>query len=162
VNHHQIKEVIHDTLVGLGDKYADPRAVTLVYHTGYIESRYEYIKQLGSGPARSFWQVEPGMTGAMDNVVNYLKYRPKLAAKCAEVTGTHTDVWLKGNEAEWDKILMVNISAGVVHCRLKYWRSPIPLPQNLEGEARIWKTAYNTDLGDGTIEKYIDIVSSLT
>lgn len=161
MNHQQIKTLISDTLHGMGSKFANQKAIDLVYQTGYVESRYEYIKQLGTGPARSFFQVEPGMTGALDNVQNYLGFRPKLAAKCAEVTGTDIDVWVKGTEEIWDKILMVNIASGIVHCRLKYWRSPLPLGKNVEENARIWKTAYNTILGAGTKKKFIEMVTQL-
>jgi len=162
VNRSQIKTLVKDTLNGMGSKFANPKAIDLVYETGYVESRYEYIKQLGTGPARSFWQVEPGMTGALDNVKNYLGFRPKLAARCAEVTKTDIDYWVKGTEQDWDEILLVNIASGIVHCRLKYWRSPLPLGSNAKENSKIWKTAYNTHLGSGTREKYIEMVSSLT
>tara|TARA_R110001592_G_scaffold27006_6_gene100566 strand:+ start:898 stop:1386 length:489 start_codon:yes stop_codon:yes gene_type:complete len=162
VNHQQIKTLVRSTLYDLGAKFAKKEAVDLVYQTGYVESRYEYIKQLGTGPARSFWQVEPGMTGALDNVKSYLVFRPKLAAKCADATCTPIDVWIQGDEATWDKILMVNLAAGIVHCRLKYWRSPLPLGNNVEENSRIWKSVYNTSAGKGTTKKYIDMVSSLT
>ena len=162
MNHQQIQTLIKTTLQGMGSKFANQKAIDLVYHTGYVESRYEYIKQLGSGPARSFWQVEPGMTGALDNVVSYLRYRPKLAHKCAEVTCIHVDHWLNGTEDEWDRILTSSISSGIVHCRLKYWRSPLPLPSNSDESARIWKQAYNTALGSGTESKFINMVGSLT
>ena len=162
MNHSQIKTLIKTTLQGMGSKFANPKAIDLVYQTGYVESRYEYIKQLGTGPARSFWQVEPGMTGALDNVKNYLGFRPKLAAKCAKVTMTDMEHWVKGTEENWDKILLVNIASGIVHCRLKYWRSPLPLPNNIDESAKIWKVAYNTHLGAGSVSKFKEMVSSLT
>ena len=56
---------------------------------------------------------------------------------------------------------MVNIASGIVHCRLKYWRSPLPLGKNIEENARLWKTAYNTVLGSGTEKKYIEMVTQL-
>ena len=159
MNHDQIKGLIKMVLLGLGKKYANPKAVDLVYWTGYVESRYEYIKQLGTGPARSFWQIEPQT--AMSQVKNYLKFRPKVAFKCAEVTGTQSDIWVKGDKEIWDKILMVNIASGIVHCRLKYWRSPIPLPSDIDEAARIWKTVYNTVHGAGSEQKFKDMVASL-
>lgn len=162
MNQSQIKTLIKDTLNGMGSKFANPKAIDLVYQTGFVESRYEYIKQLGTGPARSFWQVEPGMTGALDNVASYLKFRPKLAAKCAKVTLTDVDHWINGTEEIWDKILMVNIASGIVHCRLKYWRSPLPLPKDIDQAAKMWKVVYNTSKGAGTIDKFKDMVSSLT
>lgn len=162
MDHSQLKTLIGSTLKTLGSRYASKDAMNLVYWTGHVESRYKYIKQLGTGPARSFWQVEPGMTGALDNVENYLQFRPKLAAKCAEATMTSPDVWTSSNQDIWDKILLVNMAAGIVHCRIKYWRSPLPMPGTLKDAARVWKTAYNTAAGKGTESKFIDMVSSLT
>ena len=160
MNHQQIRTLIKDTLNGLGSKYAKPGAIDLVFWTGLVESRYEYIKQLGTGPARSFWQIEPDT--AVSQVRNYLKYRPDLAFKCAEVTVTQPDVWVKGNKATWDKILLVNIASGIEHCRLKYWRSPKPMAKNLDEAAKMWKEVYNTEHGAGTVDKFKKMVSSLT
>jgi|TARA_B110000046_G_scaffold113486_1_gene120680 hypothetical protein len=57
---------------------------------------------------------------------------------------------------------MINLAAGIVHSRLKYWRFPLPLGNNVEENSRIWKSVYNTSAGKGTTKKYIDMVSSLT
>ncbi|HEB27516.1 MAG TPA: hypothetical protein ENI05_07040, partial [Porticoccus sp.] len=54
-----MQRLIGSVLAGLGDKYASPDAVMLVLRTGAVESEYFYQRQLGEGPARSFWQVEP-------------------------------------------------------------------------------------------------------
>ena len=48
-------------------------AVELVFLTGLVESGYDYIYQIGSGIARSFWQVESFT--AKDCVDNYLVFR---------------------------------------------------------------------------------------
>ena len=77
----QMRKLVADTCLKLGNKYASNSAVDLVLATGIVESRYEYIRQMGDGPARSFWQVEP--SSAVDNLIHYLKHRPKLMAKCA-------------------------------------------------------------------------------
>ena len=58
VNENQIKDLIKDVCVQLGDKYAKDEALDIVYATGLVESKYQYITQIGEGPARSFWQVE--------------------------------------------------------------------------------------------------------
>ena len=160
MNHQQIKTLIKDTLVVLGDKYASDDAVNMVFWTGLVESRYEYIKQLGTGPARSFWQVEPET--AVSQVQNYLKYRPKLAFRCAEATMTQPDVWVKGDVDAWDQILLVNMASGIVHCRLKYWRSPMPMAKNVEDASKMWKDIYNTVHGSGSKVKFLEMVSSLT
>lgn len=158
MNHDQIRDIIRIILNDLGVKYASEKAVDLVFWTGYVESRYEYLKQIGTGPARSFWQVEPET--AVSQCANYIKYRKALAARCANVTGTILSDWLNPNEERWDKILMVNVAAGIVHCRLKYWRVPKPLPINIFEAAKMWKKYYNAG-GSGTVDKFRDMVGSI-
>ena len=122
----------------MGDKFASDSAVTLITETGLVESRYVYLRQLGDGPARSFWQIEPAT--CIDNLQHYLKH------------------WQNYGEKLWEKILEENLSAAIIHCRLKYWRVPKRMPDSLEGRASYWKKYYNTDQGKGTEEKYIDMV----
>ena len=66
--------------------------------------------------------------------------------------------WQNYDEKLWEKILEENLSAAIIHCRLKYWRVPKRMPDSLEGRASYWKKYYNTDQGKGTQEKYIDMV----
>ena len=91
VNINQIKSLIKNTCSKLGDKYASNEAVNLLLATGVVESRYEYIRQLGDGPARSFWQVEPAT--CVDNLVHYLKHRPELMRKCAKASMVNIKQW---------------------------------------------------------------------
>ena len=77
----QIKDLVDDSLNRLGKKYAKPEAVELVLATGLVESRYKYIKQIGSEIALSYWQIE--VDTAIDCVQNYLAFRLSLAKKCA-------------------------------------------------------------------------------
>ena len=75
----QMKNLIEDVCTGMGEKFASDSAIKLVLATGSVESRYEYIRQMGDGPARSFFQVEAAT--AVDNLAHYLKHRTKLMAK---------------------------------------------------------------------------------
>ena len=50
VNDNQIKELIKDVCVQLGEKYAQPKALDIVYATGLVESKYQYIQQIGPFP----------------------------------------------------------------------------------------------------------------
>ena len=83
VNQQQVKELIFEVCSKLGDRYSSNDAVELVYNTGLVESRYEYIKQIGTGPAKSFWQVEPET--AVDNCKNFIANRPELVEKVASI-----------------------------------------------------------------------------
>ena len=76
----QIRELIAVVLKKI-NMYS-PEAENLIFGTGLVESNYDYLKQWNDGVARSWWQIEPGMTGAMDTIVNYLDYRKNLLGKC--------------------------------------------------------------------------------
>ena len=138
----------------MGTRFASDNAIKLVIATGIVESRYEYLRQLGDGPARSFWQVEPAT--CVDNLAHYLKHRPGLMQQCAAASYVDVKHWQDFDEKKWGEILERNISAGIVHCRLKYWRVPKRMPNTTEGLANYWKKYYNTELGKGDPEHFID------
>ena len=152
----QIRSLVTDTCSKLGEKYASEDAVNLVIATGIVESRYEYIRQMGDGPARSFWQVEPAT--CVDNLAHYLKHRPELMRKCAQATLVDVKHWQNYDERVWAEILEKNIAAGIVHCRLKYWRVPKKMPSSVEGQAAYWKKYYNSEGGKGDPEHFVEVV----
>jgi len=152
----QMRSLVSDTCSKMGEKYASPEAVELVLATGIVESRYEYIRQMGDGPARSFWQVEPA--SAVDNLMHYLKHRKSLMGKCAEASMVDLKHWQNYDELVWADILEKNIAAGIIHCRLKYWRVPKKMPSTIEGQAAYWKKYYNTEGGKGDPEHFIESV----
>ena len=140
----------------MGSRFASDDAVQLVVATGIVESRYEYIRQMGNGPARSFWQVEPAT--AVDNLVHYIKHRPGLLQTCSAASSVDIKHWQNYDEKVWAEILEKNIAAGIVHCRLKYWRVPKKKPNTIEGQANYWKKYYNTEGGKGDPEHFIESV----
>ena len=156
ISTNQMKHLIQSTCGWMGEKFASDDAITLVMETGLVESGYKYLRQLGDGPARSFWQVEPAT--AVDNLVHYLKHRKELMGMCADACLVDLKYWQIFEEGLWGNILEKNIAAGIVHCRLKYWRVPKPMPNTLEGRAKYWKKYYNSEQGAGEEEKYINIV----
>ena len=150
----QMKSLVKEVCQSMGDKFASDDAIHLVLATGIVESRYEYIRQMGDGPARSFWQVEAAT--AVDNLAHYLKHRKKLMGKCAEASLVDLKHWQNLDEKLWEEILEKNIAAGIVHCRLKYWRVPKKMPNSIEGQAEYWKKYYNTEGGKGDPEQFIE------
>ncbi len=150
----QMKSLVKRTCSEMGSKFASDDAVNLVLGTGIVESRYEYIRQMGDGPARSFWQVEAAT--AVDNLVHYLKHRPKLMQQCAKASYVDLKHWQDFNEKKWEDILEKNIASGIVHCRLKYWRVPKKMPNTIEGQSHYWKKYYNTEDGKGDPEHFVD------
>jgi hypothetical protein len=155
----QMRSLVKATCSKMGEKYASDDAVELILATGIVESRYEYIRQMGDGPARSFWQVEPAT--CVDNLAHYLKHRPELMRKCAEASMVDLKHWQNYDERVWAEILEKNIAAGIVHCRLKYWRVPKKMPSSVEGQAAYWKKYYNSEGGKGDPEHFVESVKKL-
>lgn len=158
INIPQIRELIDETMLAMGDRFFSKHASDLVFETGLVESRYEYLMQLGSGPAKSFFQVEP--SSAVDNIANYLSFREIDRTKMAEASFLPVEYWESINENFWENLLKYNIACGIIHCRLKYWRAPEKLPTTLEERASYWKQFYNTAEGAGTESHYIEIVEA--
>ena len=157
INTTQMRELIHRTLSEVGEKYASDESVQLVLETGLVESQYKYIKQLGDGPAKGFWQVEPST--AVDNLAHFLIHRKSFMKACAEASLVDIKHWQSYDEKLWADILEKNIAAGIIHCRIKYWRVPKRMPNSLTGRAAYWKQYYNSHEGAGTEEKYVDTVN---
>tara|TARA_Y100000593_G_C4296180_1_gene330774 strand:+ start:1494 stop:1979 length:486 start_codon:yes stop_codon:yes gene_type:complete len=152
VSHKQIRELIKDTLRKMG--MWSQEAEELVFLTGMVESGYDYIYQIGSGIARSFWQVESAT--AKDCIDNYLVYRKKKLEKVCEVMHIEPDTLLEMSDEDLKHLLWGNIVAGIVFCRIKYWRVPKRIPVDLEGMASYWKTYYNTEGGAGTTAHFLE------
>ena len=68
----------------VGSKYASDDAVILVHRTGLVESKYQYLMQVGGDNiARGFFQCEPWVAVSLCN--DYLKYRKPLMKKVADI-----------------------------------------------------------------------------
>ena len=144
-----IKRVI--TRMGMYSEEAED----LVLGTGLYESQYRYIRQIGSGIAKSFWQVE--VATAQDNIKSYLKYRQSKARMCASAAMVPLKFTMIGtSDDEIGDMLESNIAYGIMHCRLKYWRVPKKVPQDLEGQAHYYKKYYNSAQGKASEEEYIE------
>ena len=141
----QIREIIVWALKEM-DLYS-LEAADLVYKTGMAETGYRHLKQMGGGPAIGFWQVEPATL--IDILDNYVKYRPKLLEGLKSLGYSPDDIETR---------VMSNIALQAVFCRLKYKRDKyaLPLIGDLQGQARYWKRVYNTNLGKGTIQHFME------
>ena len=153
MNHNQIRKLIQVKL-----KYIDlwsPEAEELIFLTGLTESGYDYIRQLGDGPAVSFFQVEPAT--AHDVCVNYLKYRATRLQKFCDATKIPEDAIKTSYKQYWADMLWYNIAAGILFCRYKYYRVPEPIPKEIEGMAAYWKEHYNTAGGKGSVKHFLEL-----
>lgn len=122
-------------------------AEELLLGTAIQESRLTYLHQLGGGPAEGVFQMEPATH--KDIWENYLAYKPELARKVNELA-------LLGGSGITQ--MCGNMYYAAAMCRVHYRRVPKALPEagDLEGQAEYWKEFYNTFLGAGTVEEYIE------
>lgn len=155
VNPVQIKSLIDSSLRSI-DLYSED-ASKLVYNTGLVESKYEYIEQI-KGPARGFFQCEPWV--AVDICLNYLKYRKSLMKAVSDASYIDIECFLAPKTVEWEHLLKTNLSIQIIFCRLHYRRIPKKLPKTLKEQAKYWKLWYNTLKGKGTVDHFINIVES--
>lgn len=118
-------------------------AENLLLATAMHESRLTYLHQIG-GPAKGLWQIEPATE--KDNWDNFLRYKADLRDKVIALSGVRS------------LDLIGNLPYQVAMARIKYYRSPNPLPaaDDIEGQAKEWKMTYNTIHGAGTVKQFID------
>lgn len=151
-----MQRLIGNVLAGMGDKFASPDAVTLILRTGAVESEYFYQRQLGEGPARSFWQVEPPT--ARDILGRYLEREDKgnLKMRVQHLLGFQVQ-WLLEDRDRLDMQLQGNELLGIICCRLKYWPVPeaIPHARYVDLQAAYWLKWFNAG-GRGSIEHFIN------
>ncbi|MDE2395785.1 MAG: hypothetical protein KGL43_17725 [Burkholderiales bacterium] len=139
-------ETIVPTLKSLGlDSGA---AAELLLGTALQESKLVYRRQLGNGPARGLFQME--MATHNDLFANFLRYRSTLR---------HAVIQLKSApDADAEDELTQNDAYAAAMARVHYLRAPKRLPTagDTEAMAAYWKQYYNTPLGGGTVDQYIE------
>ena len=125
----------------------------LLTGTAIQESRLKYRKQIGGGPALGLFQMEPDTHH--DIWKNYLAHRIDLATRIRRE-------FLDG-KFPCDQDLVDNDLYATAMCRVHYMRVPKPIPlygtydhNDPRGIAEYWKKYYNTPLGAGTAEEFIE------
>ena len=122
-------------------------AENLVLGTALQESNLHYLRQLGDGPARGLYQMEPVTHD--DIWENYLSYRAELAG--------HVSAFLAENKERTEQLIW-NLAYATAMCRVHYMRVPAPLPEatDIQDMAAYWKQHYNTPLGRGTPQEFAE------
>ena len=130
-------------------------AVELLLGTAIVESGLTYLRQLGRGPALGVYQMEPATYN--DIWRNYLRYNKTLA----DLVRT-----LDSYEAPpLSHALTGNLFYATAMARVHYLRVKEAIPNELEYNeehsyifalAQYWKDHYNTHLGAGTVEKFVE------
>ena len=120
----------------------------MVLATGIHEGdKLKRVTQYNNGPARSYYQIEPATLS--DLYTNYLSYRPKKKELL--------DSFMIPMYDRADNLVM-NLAYATAVCRMIYYRVPSPIPTSLEGKAHYWKEHYNTHLGKGNVDEFIENV----
>lgn len=143
---HLLKEVIRPVLQDL--RLDSALAEALVLGTACKESHCGlWLVQLGQGPARGIYQMEPATHEDIWN--NYLSDRQDLAKK--------VNRWrIQYGNGMGAEEMVGNIYYATAMCRIRYLRVPEPIPDTLPGQAAYWKKYYNTTIGKGTEQEYIE------
>ncbi|MDP2700182.1 hypothetical protein [Thalassospira sp.] len=105
-----------------------------------------YLTQIGGGPARGIYQMEPATLD--DCYTNFLDYRADLKAK--------VDAFLAAQPGKSDQLATNNAYATAM-CRIRYVRISAALPDasDITGLGNYWKQYYNTPLGKGTVDEFV-------
>jgi hypothetical protein len=135
--------IVKPALVGL-DQWSE-WAEKLIMGTAAQESHLISTRQVDSGPALGYFQMEPATYD--DCWTNYIDFRAALKAKVLAVRaapGTHQAADLETNPKH-----------AAAMARVRYMRVLESIPTDGQGIARYWKTYYNTPLGAGTVADFI-------
>jgi hypothetical protein len=132
------------TILGSGGLAAEQ----LVLGTGIQESLLVYRQQLGGGPARGLFQMEPQTHD--DCWENYLRFRNALADKVRQT--------LDAGQQPVADTMQVNDRYAAAMCRIRYLRvtQSLPAAHDIQAMATYWKAHYNTPLGAGTPEEFLE------
>lgn len=123
-------------------------AENLLMGTCAQESRMgTFIVQLGEGPARGIFQMEPATHE--DIWKNFLAHRMGLGSKVRQQA--------RYSSGSFTAELAGNLYYAAAMCRVHYYRVPMALPDadNVAELAHYWKLYYNTPEGKGTVEEFI-------
>jgi hypothetical protein len=157
------KTLVTHVVNAMGHPYVSPDAISLVIRTCVYESDLFHLRQVGTGPARGFAQIELGEMGATDILRRYLarKDKAELREKVHSLIG-FDPVALSEDNYMLDMQLQGNIILGIVCCRLKYGMIPKPLPSKDDrgAQGRYYKKYYNSKKGKGSAEDFARITAA--
>lgn len=144
-NRNQFEDLIIHVLNDLG--LHSLSAVNLLLGTAAQESHFgTYLRQI-NGPALGVFQMEPATES--DIWGNFLRYHTDLRRQVVQ----NTLIYCPSPDA-----LVWNLAYSIAMARIKYYRSPDPLPSpdDIEGLAAYWKKIYNTPQGRGTEDEFVE------
>lgn len=137
-------EVIDPTLKLL-DLYS-PAASNLLLGTALVESGLEHRKQIGGGPARGLFQIEPNTFH--DVYGRYLKTRQSLLARVNSLLTPQ----MPPVDQLWDND---RLGCAIARIRYRYAKEKLPDADDAEGLASYHKKYYNTSAGKTDVGRSI-------
>lgn len=138
--------------------FASKPAIALLLGTAAKESNFKYVYQLGQGPARSYFQIEPAT--AIDVIINCIKGNKVLRNSLKLFTDL--DVTNIEDNKYWRNViadeLIDNLKFAIFICRCCYYRQPFKLTDNETPEslAKYWKKYFNTIKGAGHEYEFVN------
>lgn len=131
------KLIISPTLeaMGMGGSSADAQ----ILFTGFLESRYEHLRQV-HGPALSWFQIEPA---THTDIKTWLSNAFNAGLRERVLSACYLSILPPDDALIW------NLRYAVAICRLVYYRCKmaLPPPTDAEGIAQCHKVCYNTRFG---------------
>ena len=126
------------------------------------------IVESNMGQTPGTYDVSTGLTGqkgslgiAQIDEIAFNEIQRRLAA------GNRMEKWVEPIEDVIDTDIrevkyedLTDDTLNLIFARLYFMVSPRSIPNTVEGRAKLWKEIYNTSAGKGTIERYIDAVST--
>ena len=102
-----------------------------------------FMKQHPRGPARGIWQMEEATVDDLQG--RYLmKFRNLDLYTVVEGFATP--------DVKWYDQLSWNMRLACALARVRYWMVPVPVPEDLIGQARYWDLHYNANDKEETVE----------
>ena len=140
------------------------RVALLLVETGVSESGYVARRQQGFRwdelrGAWGFWQTE---RAAVADSLEFLLNREELRQRFERFVGcdvAQLNALALGRTDEQIRLMQtiaLNDRLAVALCRIHYMRMPGLISGDVNGRGAYWKKYYNTALGAGTVEKYVN------
>ena len=141
----QLREMIDEITEYLGIQ--SEAGTNLLMGTAAQESKLgTYFKQIGGGPALGIFQMEPDTEE--DIWENFLLYNGVMNSRIRDLVREVVEL----------PLLKYNIAYQIAMARMQYYRHSETLPKadNVWQLATYWKKYYNTPLGAGTAQDFVD------
>lgn len=152
--------VIQPTLSRMAYYYkgiSSPAAVNLLIGTAVHESTIgneTYLRQRGDGPAKGIYQIERATEQSIFN--DHLKFAGGDRQNMVQELAIHRANGVAGGST---LDLCGNLPYQTAIARLIYWYREFTWPSDptdVEALGMIWKRCYNTHLGKGTVEQFVE------